>query len=241
MFRFHRPAPKAVAAPLEVTVEELYSGCVKEMDLDELGDAQMKELGFGGKVTCTVTKGMREGERIPFPGMGVKLPGMEQRGDFTAVVRVTEHERFKMENDDDLLMTHEITLVEALCGFTHEIRHIDGTLLLVTTPSPTPPQSIKKIPEKGLPTSPDGSTPPGDLLISFTVIFPIILDPEQIAAVHPLLPSRHMVPLYDEDKVLPVEMNSITREDWAAKLEQEDSSDEDDDDGMHFPFFFFQQ
>ncbi len=51
-------------------------------------------------------------------------------GDVIIVLQEQEHPRFK-RNETDLLIEQEITLFEALCGFSFTLTHLDGRTLLV--------------------------------------------------------------------------------------------------------------
>jgi DnaJ family protein A protein 2 len=63
-----------------------------------------------------IEKGMRHNQKITFSGMADELPGMEA-GDVNFIVQEKEHELFKRKGAD-LLATKDISLNQALCGFT---------------------------------------------------------------------------------------------------------------------------
>ena len=46
------------------------------------------------------------------------------------VIQETEHPRFKRRGPD-LVAEHELTLLEALCGFSFILKHLDGRQLLL--------------------------------------------------------------------------------------------------------------
>ncbi|KAJ9458859.1 Mitochondrial protein import protein MAS5 [Diplonema papillatum] len=228
--------PQAVAAPLSITLEELYKGVEKELDLDALVDDKVKEMGVTGKLEVKVLPGMREGTRIPFKGRGLLMPGMkqEEKGDLTVILEVEDHERFKVDGDD-LLAEMTITLPEALTGFSKEFVHLDGTKLLINSDKVVAPKSTHVVEKKGLPISDPESgdiTGYGDLCLTFTVDFPRVLESDQIEKVQQLLPTRVMEPRPDlKSDVQEYEMADYDPEEWMQTQAKQD--DESDDEDLH--------
>jgi DnaJ family protein A protein 2 len=68
-----------------------------------------------------IEKGMQHNQKITFSGMADELPGMEA-GDVNFIVQEKEHELFKRKGAD-LLVTKDISLNQALCGFTVRLCH----------------------------------------------------------------------------------------------------------------------
>lgn len=73
---------------------------------------------------------MQDGQKITFSGEGDQEPGLEP-GDIIIVLDEKEHERFR-RNNNDLIMTMELELVESLCGFQKSIRTLDDRELVIT-------------------------------------------------------------------------------------------------------------
>ena len=67
-------------------------------------------------VEVHVEKGMINGQKITFRGLGDEVPKMEP-GDIHFVVQEKEHSLFKRKGAD-LLLTKEVSLNQALCGFS---------------------------------------------------------------------------------------------------------------------------
>ena len=63
-----------------------------------------------------VEKGMKHNQRISFKHMADEVPGMEA-GDVNFIIQEKDHDLFKRKGAD-LLVTKEISLNQALCGFT---------------------------------------------------------------------------------------------------------------------------
>ena len=75
--------------------------------------------------------GMKDGENIRFTGEGDQEPGVEP-GDIVIVLDEKPHDVFK-RRDLDLVMTLELDLVEALCGFQRTITTLDKRTLVIST------------------------------------------------------------------------------------------------------------
>ena len=154
----HRRAkPQTVAGPVEVSIRDLYSAGAAEprtLDMDELADDEMKEMLVCGKHAVHVEPGMRHGSRVLFEGKGVKVPGIEDRGDLAAVLQLpaaTDADAFRVVQEDDLLATLTVTLQQALLGFAVEFTHVDGSLLLIRNEGVCKPGDLKVVRGKGLP------------------------------------------------------------------------------------------
>jgi DnaJ family protein A protein 2 len=99
-----------------------------------------------------VDKGMRHNQKVVFAGEADEAPG-QVPGDVVFVVQQKEHARFKRKGDD-LLIEQKIMLVEALCGVTFIVEHLDGRKLIVKS-NPGEcirPGDVKTIDDEGMPT-----------------------------------------------------------------------------------------
>ena len=73
--------------------------------------------------------GMTDGQQLKFTGEGDQEPGLEA-GDIVIVLDEKEHGQFK-RRDQDLLMSVNIELVEALCGFKRTVETLDKRTLVI--------------------------------------------------------------------------------------------------------------
>mmetsp|Transcript_71279 Transcript_71279/g.221102 ORF Transcript_71279/g.221102 Transcript_71279/m.221102 type:complete len:367 (+) Transcript_71279:604-1704(+) len=78
-----------------------------------------------------VQKGSPDGHKVVFREMADEHPEADT-GDVIFVLKQAEHADFKRKGAD-LFLERKISLVEALCGFELEIKHLDGRQLLVKT------------------------------------------------------------------------------------------------------------
>eukprot|EP01061_Rhynchopus_euleeides_P031760 TRINITY_DN52601_c0_g1_i1.p1 TRINITY_DN52601_c0_g1~~TRINITY_DN52601_c0_g1_i1.p1 ORF type:complete len:258 (+),score=104.34 TRINITY_DN52601_c0_g1_i1:111-884(+) len=221
--------PQSIAAPVDVTLLELYLGeGTKVMDMDDLANDEMRDMQVAGKYDVQIKPGHRPGSRIAFPGEGIEMPGVEGRGDLAAILELKEDDTpgFSIVNEDDLLSTLPITLPQALCGFSVEFKHIDGALLLLHHSKVCSPDDVLRVAGKGLPKEDESR---GDLLLKLQIAFPRVLEEDQVSGVRPLLASRSMIALYDEEPEIHRDFDDVSPEEWKAKIDGENDSDDEDE------------
>merc|ERR1719412_2833025 len=78
-----------------------------------------------------VQKGSPDNHKVVFREMADEHPDADA-GDVVFVLKQQEHAEFKRKGAD-LFVERKISLVEALCGFSMELTHLDGRKLLVKT------------------------------------------------------------------------------------------------------------
>lgn len=165
---------KVVKMVFKCTLEELYSGTVKKMKVTR------KLLNGGSEekiLTIDVRPGWKAGTKITFDNTGDEMaPGEFQN--ITFELEEKPHGRFK-RNGDDLTSQMDITLAEALTGFTKYILTLDSRKIPITVNNEiiTPANNTKRIPREGMPNSKTGQH--GDLVIKFNIQFPNQLTSEQ--------------------------------------------------------------
>lgn len=76
---------------------------------------------------------MKSGQKIKFSGEADEIPGTIP-GDVVIVVQEKEHDIFKRKGAD-LIYSANLTLSEALCGFTKTITHLDNRVLKIDVPT----------------------------------------------------------------------------------------------------------
>lgn len=118
-----------------------------------------------------INRGMAHGEKIPFPGEADEAPNMLP-GDVVVILQVKDHPHFKRDHVN-LFMKKEITLYEALCGFTYSIQHLDKRVLKITSEpgNIVRPGDLKCIRDEGMPYE-KNPYQKGGLYIEFKIIFP---------------------------------------------------------------------
>ena len=113
-------------------------------------------------------KGIDEGEIIVLKDKGNAIND-DLKGDVKVVIKIENNTNF-LRSGLDLLLTKSISIKEALCGFTFEVKYITGRTYTINNKAGNIiPNGYKKIiPNMGF--SRDGHT--GNLIITFDVVFP---------------------------------------------------------------------
>lgn len=146
-----------------------------------------------------IEKGMKNGHKIKFADEADENPGTIP-GDVVFVVQEKEHEVFKRKGAD-LVMTMDITLTDALCGFSRTITHLDGRVLKISQPagSVTKPDAVKVIQGEGMPYHGSPFTK-GKLFLIFKVSFPATLSKSAVESLRAALPKSPEVRLSGEEE-----------------------------------------
>lgn len=152
-----------------------------------------------------VEKGAPTGNRVVFSGKADETPGCEP-GDVVVIFQEQEHPEFKRKGTD-LYTAREITLLEALTGFTMEFAHLDGRQLRVRTISGEVVQplaegtGLKAVKGEGMPTfrSPFVF---GNLFLVLTICFPEKIAPENVLKLRRALapPNPREDEIIDDDE-----------------------------------------
>ena len=190
-----------------------------------------------------VEKGMREGDKITFSGMSDEVPKMEP-GDINFIVQEKEHDLFKRKGAD-LLAVKEVSLNQALCGFTWKVKHLDGRVLVIKSrpgevikPEMNSKEAlpfVKVLPDEGMPSKGNPFVR-GNLYVMFRVVFPEDYErPESvIAKLRKLLPDPDEGEEYDPDEVEEVHLNAADLRSFGkggASNSSNEAHDEDEDEG----------
>ena len=165
-------------------------------------------------VEVLVEKGMRDGEKVVFQGMGDDEPKV-QPGNVNFVVKEREHDTFKRKGAD-LLMHKTLTLNEALTGFSFAVTHLDKRQIVVQSkPGEVIPALgsagkafVKMIPNEGMPSRGNPFVR-GNLYVHFSVTFPSDgeLSGEAVNALRKFLPGRPPELNYNKDEAEVVNMS----------------------------------
>lgn len=180
MFRMAPQKPPPVAAALEITLDQAFTGCSLPVEVE-----RVVHEGRGKRVereTCYVDvfPGIDSGETILLP-----LKGHEGQGDVRVVVTVVNASKLT-RHGLDLGYTHHLSLKEALCGFSFDLEYLQSKQIKIAnqTGNIISPQFKKIIPGMGM----RRDNKQGALVISFSIAFPSALDAACMAALKDLLP-----------------------------------------------------
>lgn len=107
-------------------------------------------------------------------------------GDLIFEIEAIPHPIFTRRNDD-LYMTMDILLTEALGGFEKTIEHLDGHEVLIKKVGVVFPGEVMTIGREGMPRRGSGGQAFGFLHVKFSIIFPKSITEEQSQAVRQIL------------------------------------------------------
>ncbi|RKP05486.1 hypothetical protein THASP1DRAFT_19750, partial [Thamnocephalis sphaerospora] len=127
------------------------------------------------QLTVSVEPGMKHDEPIMFEGEGDASPDYSA-GDIIFIIRQQAHDTF-VRDGDNLHMQHNVTLLEALTGFRHEFKHLDGHTVVLTRDEVTPSGFVQTINGEGMPLQ--DASGHGSLFVQYGVIYPEHLDADQ--------------------------------------------------------------
>lgn len=188
-----------------------------------------------------IDKGMRDSEKIVFRGEGDQTPGVEA-GDVIIIIQQKPHDKFERKGHD-LVMHHEVTLTEALCGFTLVLAHLDGRQLVIKSKpgEVIVPGVVKGVKNEGMPMH-RNPFEKGFLYIKFDVKFPEkqFTTPDKLALLETLLPARPTPPTFDLNDEMTEEVTLMDYDPSEARTngrggEAYREDDDDDEDGRGGP------
>jgi len=127
-------------------------------------------------ITVLVERGMPDKHQIVFEQEADEQPDTTP-GDVIFRVNTLPHKRF-VRNGDDLSIKMNISLLEALVGFSKIIRHLDDHEVVIARDEITKPGDIMMIPEEGMPHH-NYASQMGNLYIEFAIKMPVSLTAQQ--------------------------------------------------------------
>jgi DnaJ-class molecular chaperone len=174
-FSFRRP--ENIERTLNLTLEQCYHGANYPMEIERwVLDNGVKKLEKE-TIYITVPRGIDNNEMLLFKGKGNVFED-QFKSDLKIIIKTTNNTTFKREGLD-LIYVKELSLKEALCGFSFEIDHLNGKKLglnTLTTPSVIKPGTKKIVNNLGMVR--ENIT--GNLVLDFQILFPETLSEEQM-------------------------------------------------------------
>lgn len=128
-------------------------------------------------LTINIKPGWKKGTKITFPEKGNEHHNQKAE-DLIFIVDEKPHNVFKREGND-LLVTQKISLLEALTGYTVQLKTLDGRSLTIPINSIVSPTYEEIIQGEGMPISKE-PWKKGNLRIRFQIRFPPRLTSEQM-------------------------------------------------------------
>lgn len=178
-----------------------------------------------------IEKGMAHGQKIKFSGEADEVPGTLP-GDVIIVIQEKEHETFKRKGAD-LVVTFDLQLSEALCGFVKTITHLDGRVLKIDSAAGhvVKHDSVKLVKGEGMPQH-GNIFNKGGLFVHFNVKFPKTLPEKVVSQIKAVLPVPDAPMLSGEEEecaMSDVDMSQFGKGGGGGRSA---ATDEDDDEGQ---------
>jgi DnaJ-class molecular chaperone len=176
--------PVPIVKNILLSLEQCYTGCSYPIEIERwviINDCKVTE-----KLTINleIRQGVEDNEIVILRECG-NIINDEMKGDLKIVVNIQNTTLFKRDGLD-LIYNKKITLKQSLCGFSFELKKLDGNNILLNSTKVITiikPKFRKIIPMMGM--TRDGKT--GNMIIDFDVEFPETLTKEQIDALNEIL------------------------------------------------------
>ncbi|XP_076927183.1 uncharacterized protein LOC143590646 [Bidens hawaiensis] len=167
----------AVENMLACSLFDLYKGAKKKMKISRtVVDPSGKIRTVEEILTIEIKRGWKKGTKITFPEKGNQEPGVIA-ADLIFVIDEKPHDIFTRDGND-LVISQDISLLEALTGKTIELTTLDGRSLVVPITEVVKPGYELTVANEGMPISKDPRKK-GNLRVKFDVRYPLRLTAEQ--------------------------------------------------------------
>ena len=180
----HQQPPPVIKKIVEVTLEQCFNGISIPVEIEKWVIINNMKVAEIETMNITIPKGMDENDTLVLNGHG-NVINDNLKGDIHINIKITNNTNFKRQGLD-LYYKQNITIKEALCGFSFEIPHLSGKKLCLNNnnnPSVVKPNFKKIVPNLGM----IRENTIGNLIIEFEIVFPDSLTPEQIEGISNIL------------------------------------------------------
>ncbi|KAI8909208.1 DnaJ domain-containing protein [Gorgonomyces haynaldii] len=169
------PKDKPIVHDLVLTLEQLYKGCVKKIQITRqvLNDDAVTTSPLDKILTIEVPPGTKQGTKIIFPCEGDQGPNVIP-ADIVFLVKEAPHPRFKRQGNN-LIYETSLPLIQVLTGASVDVETLDGRLLKIPINDSITPDFVKKVPREGMPFGKER----GELHIHLKTVFPSVLTEQQ--------------------------------------------------------------
>ena len=170
----NKPIP--IMKSLQINMEQVLNGASLPIEIDRWILENGIKVHEKETIYVDVPAGIDENEMIILREKG-NIISEQSKGDIKINILVQNNTAFK-RSGLDLILDKTITLKEALCGFTFEIKYLNGKCYTLNNNKGNivPPEYKKVYPEMGL----KRGEHKGNMIINFHVEFPEKLTEEQI-------------------------------------------------------------
>lgn len=175
--------PTPIIKTISITMEQVLLGATIPVDIERWIIENGNKVFENETIYVTIPKGVDDNEIIILREKG-NIINDEIKGDLKLFIKVENSTQFERKGLD-LIFKKPISLKDALCGFSFELKYVNGKVYTLNNNSGSiiPSGYVKTIPNMGL--TREGHT--GNLLIHFQVDFPEKLTDEQIKSLKEIL------------------------------------------------------
>jgi len=168
VYGFKNKVPDNIKHVANITIQQSYYGTSIPIEVHRCISEDNNEVSEIETLYVTIPEGTDNNEIIILKHKGNVLNGI--RSDVKVVIQITNNSLFKRVGMD-LIYTCNITLKDALCGLSHEIEHINGNILTLSTLNNIyiiTPNSCREFHNQGMVRG--NNT--GSLIVKFNILFP---------------------------------------------------------------------
>ena len=182
MQSFEKPQP--IIINITINFEQVLNGANIPVECERWLIENNTKMFEKETLYINIPKGIDDNEIIMLADKG-HIVNEQIKGDVKIFIKVDKHNDFE-RNGLDLLMHKTITLKEALCGFSFDLKYVNDKIYTINNKNGNiiSPEYKKIIPGMGL--SRDNHV--GNLIIHFHIIFPEVLSANIINTLNELLP-----------------------------------------------------
>ena len=168
--QFQKPIP--IVKTVEIPIDRILTGTTMPVNIERWLVQDGNKIFEKEIIYVDVPKGIDEGEIIILRDKG-NIAENDLKGDIKLFIRIINNTEFKRQGLD-LILEKNISLKEALCGFTFEIKYLTGKIYTINNNSGNiiVPGYKKMIPNMGF----TREQHTGHLIIVFNIKFPEKLD-----------------------------------------------------------------
>jgi DnaJ family protein B protein 4 len=171
--------PPPIMKTINITMEQVLTGSTIPLEIERWILENGIKVHENETIYVTVPQGIDDNELIILRDKG-NVVNEQIKGDVKVFVKIINETEFK-RSGLDLILEKNISLKDALCGFTFEIKFINGKSYTLNNNKGNiiPPEYKKVYPNMGL----TREEHKGNMIIHFHIDFPEKLTDEQIAKI----------------------------------------------------------
>jgi DnaJ-class molecular chaperone len=164
--------PTPIVKTVDITMEQVLNGATIPVEIERWLFDNGNKIFECETLYVQIPKGIDDKEIIMLKDKG-NILNEQCKGDVKIFIKIDNTSDFKRQGLD-LILEKDITLKEALCGFSFELKYINGKTYTInnTMGNIIKPEYKKVIPNMGL----EREQHKGSIIIVFHVIFPDTMD-----------------------------------------------------------------